>query len=374
LARCDFLSREVLRMPSRPPLFLTILIYLSFCPQSPGDTLTITSTPSGAVLEIDGFVVGKTPYKEQVPGGYFRKTKTVLGRRLQHPRLARISLSGYVTKEIQLTDGPMNWVSLKGHNHGEYWLLKARDFHIDLVPLSLAFTGTVDVDLPQNTRIRTPSLGPLSRPEIVALAKPAVVRLRNFTNSGSGFFITGTGLIATNGHLARGQSSLLAVLANGQQLHAMVVHVDDRLDVALLKVEGSDFPYLPLASLGSVREGDAVLAIGNPGGGMPFSATSGIVSGSGKFPAVGPGRWIQTDAAINPGNSGGPLLNERGEVIGINTLRLSQRDAERVGFALSASDLIQVLHRFYPVSSGPTEDLAGPTPEHDPDHASPSPK
>ena len=71
---------------------------------------------------------------------------------------------------------------------------------------------------------------------------------------------------------------------------------------------------------------------------MLFSVTKGIVSAVGKFPNAGPGTWIQTDAAINPGNSGGPLLNSRGEVIGINTQKLMKKDVSGIGFALSATD------------------------------------
>jgi hypothetical protein len=81
---------------------------------------------------------------------------------------------------------------------------------------------------------------------------------------------------------------------------------------------------------------------------MLFSVTKGIVSAVGKYPNAGPGTWIQTDTPINPGNSGGPLLNSRGEVIGINTQKLIKKNVTGIGFALSASDLIEVLHRFYP--------------------------
>jgi S1-C subfamily serine protease len=90
------------------------------------------------------------------------------------------------------------------------------------------------------------------------------------------------------------------------------------------------------------------LAIGNPGDAMLFSVTKGIVSAVGKFPEAGPGTWIQTDTPINPGNSGGPLLNSRGEVIGINTQKLIKKNVTGIGFALSATDLLEVLHRFYP--------------------------
>ena len=77
--------------------------------------------------------MGVTPYEEEMPGGYFHKTKTSVGRRLEHAMTARVSRKGYTSKEIQMTEGPMNWVSLKGHNHGEYWLLKAKHFHVEML-------------------------------------------------------------------------------------------------------------------------------------------------------------------------------------------------------------------------------------------------
>jgi hypothetical protein len=78
----------------------------------------------------------------------------------------------------------------------------------------------------------------------------------------------------------------------------------------------------------------------------------------GRFDAAGPGTWIQTDAPINPGNSGGPLLNSRGEVIGINSQKLIKKNVTGIGFALSASNLLEVLHRFYPPGSKPNENVA----------------
>jgi S1-C subfamily serine protease len=93
------------------------------------------------------------------------------------------------------------------------------------------------------------------------------------------------------------------------------------------------------------------VAIGNPGDAIPFSVTKGIVSAVGKFSSAGPGTWIQTDTPINPGNSGGPLLNVRGEVIGINTQKLIKKNVNGIGFALSSSDLLAVLERFYPTAA-----------------------
>lgn len=84
---------------------------------------------------------------------------------------------------------------------------------------------------------------------------------------------------------------------------------------------------------------------------MPFSVTKGIVSAVGRTADFSRGTWIQTDAAINPGNNAGPLLNGYGEVVGINTAKIVGKDVQNIGFALSFTDLIEVLHRFYPAIS-----------------------
>lgn len=270
-------------------------------------------------------------------------------QRLGHAIVARVSLAGFVTHEIPLTEGPMDWVDLHGRHHGQYWLFKSDHFQVDLVSVASAFTGSVSA---------TPGLRPLAvQPEltleeVVQRTKPAVVRLKALNSSGSGFFVTETGIIATNAHVARGDSSLLALLPNGAQLPAKVVYIDANVDLALVKVDPPSadfmFPHLTLADASLVRQGESVLVIGNPGDAMLFSVTKGIVSAVGQFPAAGPGTWIQTDAPINPGNSGGPLVNIRGEVIGINTLKVVGKNVSGISFALSAGDLLALLRRFYP--------------------------
>ena len=334
-------------MASGSGAHLTAIVLLLFCPvHALADTLKITSKPSGATVEIDGVLAGTTPFEKDYPGGYFHKTKTSMGSRLEHPMVARISLAGYVTREIRLTDGPMNWISINGRNRGEYWLLKGDHFEVELRAVEQVFTGGVTANLASAGSV---DLQPeLSLEELVRRTKPAVVYLKGLEYSGTGFFVTDTGVIATNAHLARGEESLLALLPVGQQLEAKVVYLDADLDIALVKVEGKEFPHLALADAATVKQGEEVLAIGNPGDAMLFSVTKGIVSAVGIFANAGPGTWIQTDTPINPGNSGGPLLNTRGEVIGINTQKLIKKHVTGIGFALSASDLLEVLHRFYP--------------------------
>jgi hypothetical protein len=346
-------------MASGTSLSLSAFFLLLVCPpRSAADTLKITSSPPGATVELDGVLEGTTPFEKNFPGGYFHKTLTSMGSRLEHAMVARVSLTGYATKEIRMTDGPVNWISVNGRNHGEYWLLKSDHFQVTLQPISQVFTGGVAAKLPGAGSI---DLQPeLSLEELVRKTKPAVVYLKGLDKSGTGFFVTETGVIATNAHVARGEESLLTILPGGEQLEAKVVYIDADLDIALAKVEGKNFPHLMLADAATLRQGENVLAIGNPWDAMLFSVTKGIVSAVGKFANAGPGTWIQTDTPINPGNSGGPLLNSRGEVIGINTQKLVKKNVTGIGFALSATDLLEVLHRFYPnVASTHPVDSAG---------------
>jgi len=333
----------------------TLFLFASLLPfiaePARADTLRITSTPPEATVEIDGVVVGTTPYEMKVPGGYFHRTLTVFGARLGHAMTLRVSMDGYATKEIVMTEGPVRWVSLTGIDKGEYWLLKTDHFDVALKPVSKSFTGAVTATLAGNSTIEMRPELPVE--DVVQQSKPAVVLLRGAEKQGSGFFITETGVIATNAHVARGEDTLVAEMSTGPRLEASVVYIDDEKDIALAKVDGAGFQHLTLANLTTVRQGQTVVALGNPGHGLPFSATRGIVSAVGESEGNGRGTWIQTDAAINPGNSGGPLLNGHAEVVGINTQKVVAKGFQGIGFALSSNDLIEVLHRFYPAVTAP---------------------
>jgi hypothetical protein len=132
--------------PSRRPCFYASLALFAFLlcpPRTNAEALTITSSPSGATVEIDGIVVGTTPYQVKYPGGYFHKTKTVLGDRLEHAMVVRVSKDGYAPQEIQITEGPFQWVNLKGKNYGHYWLLKTNKIAATLQPLSRVSNGSL---------------------------------------------------------------------------------------------------------------------------------------------------------------------------------------------------------------------------------------
>lgn len=133
--------------PSRRPCLyasLALPALLLLAPRTRAETLTITSTPAGARVEINGLVAGTTPYKTEYPGGYFHKTHTVFGSRLDHSMVVRISKDGYLTQQVTLTNGPFEWVAVNGRHHGNYFLLKSRHFDIRLEPISYGDGGPVE--------------------------------------------------------------------------------------------------------------------------------------------------------------------------------------------------------------------------------------
>ena len=136
---------------------------------------------------------------------------------------------------------------------------------------------------------------------------------------GTGFFVSADGYLLTNNHVVAGADEVTVTLLDERTFDARVVGTDPNTDIALVKVDGDDLPWVTLGSSEAARVGDRVVAIGNPFG-LSHTVTEGIVSAKGRVLGAGPyDDFLQTDASINPGNSGGPLFNLRGEVVGINT-------------------------------------------------------
>lgn len=153
---------------------------------------------------------------------------------------------------------------------------------------------------------------------------------------GSGFIVDSNGMILTNAHVVRGADKVTVTLRDGRQFQGEVKGVDEPSDLAVVKINGNNLPVAKLGNSAEVQVGDWAIAVGNPLG-LDNTVTLGIVSTLNR-PSSQVGipdkriEFIQTDAAINPGNSGGPLLNEKGEVIGINTA--IRADGQGIGFAI----------------------------------------
>ncbi len=156
---------------------------------------------------------------------------------------------------------------------------------------------------------------------------------------GSGVIISPDGYIVTNNHVVDGATEIRVTLSDRRILTAKLVGTDPLTDLAVIKIEGTNLPNIPIGDSSALRPGQTVLAFGNPFG-FRFTVTRGIVSALNRPNPYAddphkPGQFIQTDAAINPGNSGGPLVNAHGEVVGINTFLISPSGSfSGMGFAI----------------------------------------
>ncbi len=152
-------------------------------------------------------------------------------------------------------------------------------------------------------------------------------------NTGSGFIIRPDGYIVTNAHVVRGATKIIVRLNDGRTFPGKVVGTDNFSDVAVVKIDASGLPIAQMGSSTGIRPGEFAVAIGNPLG-FDHTVTLGIISAVGRTVTDVNGNinFIQTDAAINPGNSGGPLLNLKGDVIGVNTA--IQANAQNIGFSI----------------------------------------
>ena len=174
---------------------------------------------------------------------------------------------------------------------------------------------------------------------------------RSVRSMGSGFIINPAGYIVTNNHVVEGATDIRVKIDDGREMAGTVVGRDPKTDLALLKVEATGLPVIPLGDSTQLQVGEPVMAIGNPFG-LERTVTTGIVSATGRVIGQGPyDDFIQTDASINPGNSGGPLINTRGQAVGINAAIFSQSGGSvGIGFAIPVNQAKSVVTQL--VASG----------------------
>ncbi|MCX6747005.1 MAG: trypsin-like peptidase domain-containing protein [Candidatus Pacearchaeota archaeon] len=178
----------------------------------------------------------------------------------------------------------------------------------------------------------------------------SVVTVRTDISQGSGFIIADGGYVVTNAHVMEDAGAAGVITYDGELHSVSIIGEVTEMDIILLQING-DYEPLELADSDEVQIGEKVIAIGNPLG-LQFSVSEGIVSAVHR---AGPNElevYIQTDAALNPGNSGGPLINKKGEVIGINNFKTET--GESLGFALESNQLRIVVNKIADVALGKT--------------------
>src|SRR5690606_12545280 len=155
--------------------------------------------------------------------------------------------------------------------------------------------------------------------------------------AGSGFIISADGYVVTNNHVVTDATKVTVVFDDGTEQVAKIVGTDERTDLAVLKIEGTDLPFVNFETTPS-RVGDWVVAVGNPFG-LGGTVTAGVISAKGRnIGGSSYGDFLQIDAAVNTGNSGGPTFNTKGEVVGVNTAIYSPNGGNvGIAFAIPAS-------------------------------------
>jgi hypothetical protein len=301
-----------------------------------------TTVPAGATVRLDGRVVGTTPLVTQVPGNWLSPG---VFTSLRKPVTMTVSKDGYATKCIVVTDGPYH-TSGNGHKGfdfvlfgGTYYQLCCDSWHVILykpvefiqvssgpVPASIqagdATTGGPPTDSAGSPGAETGlANGLLSREQVVARAMPAVVAIRAGGTYGTGFFISDCIVVTSRGVV--GSATAATVITNrGQSLSSVSIYLSPNRDLAFIKVAGSGYPYLHLASGASIVPGAEVVALGSPDIPQGVTPLAGTVT-QGTITAVrntkSSGWFLETGCPADAGNTGGPLLNLRGEVTGVNT-------------------------------------------------------
>jgi serine protease Do len=179
-------------------------------------------------------------------------------------------------------------------------------------------------------------------PDVIARIKKSIVEIKLEDGAGSGVIVDPAGVIVTNRHVVGNRRTVTIKDSGGNEFEGKVVRSDGNIDYAIIK---ADLPDADAATFSKdpVREGMTVVAIGHPLG-LDFTVTKGIISSANR--TMHNVDYIQTDVAINPGNSGGPLIDEQGEVVGINSW--TRTDAQNVGFAIPVSYIEEALAEVLP--------------------------
>lgn len=214
--------------------------------------------------------------------------------------------------------------------------------------------GIVSSNKPHGAELTIPQIAEKVKPSVVGIVVETQSQTPYFgiegtqAGTGSGFIITDDGYIVTNSHVVDGASKITVFLDDvSGEYPATIIGSDPISDIAVIKINATGLPYVEFGDSDKLVIGETVVAIGNPYGlELAGTVTSGIVSSANRTITNREREMkvIQTDAAINPGNSGGPLINTRGQVIGINTMKIATNNSESLGFAIPISDAVDIIN------------------------------
>jgi S1-C subfamily serine protease len=329
-----------------------VVLVLLCCAVSPAlnakasDTVTIASDPPGARVEVNGKVIGTTPLNWKVGNWALNPSKSwALSKHLDTPLTMTLIKEGFVPRTISLTGAALRWVSLNGASSYVYYVIGSTTYNVKLQKVGDFLGGS-----PFNTLGPTDPGGSGNEGSFEAMinrALPAVVTITSSSGSGSGFFVSNSGVIVTNKHVVGHADHVRVLNAFGKMFESESVYCDADHDLAVVKVACTDCAVMTLAEPATINVGQDVIAIGSPGlAGMTFknTVTRGIVSAF-RGPGDNGHVYVQTDAQINPGNSGGPLLNRWGHVVGVNTLKVVSEGYSGLNFAISSNDVLAMLER-----------------------------
>ena len=206
--------------------------------------------------------------------------------------------------------------------------------------------------------------------DVVQKVRPSVVgvitesfQTYSTSSTGSGIILSEDGYIVTNNHVVEGGDSIAVTLDDGETYAAELIGTDVKSDIAVLKIDAQNLPAAEFGDSSQVEVGEAAIAIGNPLG-LNGTVTAGIISAVDREIQVGSSNMVllQTDASINPGNSGGALLNEYGQVIGVNSAKISSEDSEGLGFAIPSNTVEPIVEELIDkgyVSGRPLTGISG---------------